>query len=107
MKRLKGLKKSVVKADIRLADYRAMVQPMDQVDIDRRHAQIMFRSRRHVITTDRLVKRSLSSYDDKRFLLPCGAHTLAYGNACLSDGSLEDGCPFYAQSLEDDPALPK
>ena len=30
VKRLKGLKKSVVKSDVRLQVYSAMVQPMDQ-----------------------------------------------------------------------------
>ena len=107
VKRLKGLKKNVVDREIGMQDYRSMVRSMDQVDVDLRHAQIMLRSRRHIITTDRLVKRSLSSYDDKRYLLPCGVHTLAYGNACLSDGSLEDGCPFCADSLSGEPYLPK
>lgn len=112
VKRLKGLKKDVVKRQVRLEDYRDMIQEAGVVGADARHAQVVLRSRLHQITTERQTKRSLSSYDDKRYVLACGVHTLAYGNVALTDGSLEHGCPFCAESFLApngtlDPSLPR
>ncbi len=73
------------------------MQPMGAVGSDLLHAQNVLRSQLHVISTEQQVKRSLSSYDDKRYILPCGVHTLAYGNALIGAG-LGAGCPFCAQS---------
>jgi hypothetical protein len=97
VKKLKGLKRGVVKGVIRLAEYRGMVQPMANVGADLLHAQVVLRSRLHVISTEQQVKRSLSSYDDKRYILPCGVHTMAYGHFMLSAAGFVGSCPFCAR----------
>lgn len=96
VKKLKGLKKGVVKEGIQLAEHRGMVQPMAGVGADLLHAQVILRSRLHVISTELQVKRSLSSYDDKRYIFPCGLHSMAYGNVHLTAAAAasEGSCPF-------------
>ena len=44
------------------------------------HSFKQIRSKRHKLMTVELRKVGLCSYDDKRALLPCGVHSLAYGH---------------------------
>ena len=39
------------------------------------------RSQKHQLYTQKLTKIALSTTDDKRFLLPCGIHTVPHGYA--------------------------
>lgn len=103
VKKLKGIKKNVVQQDIEMADYRDMIQPIEAVVVDLRHGQVTIRSRQHVLYTERHIKRSLSSYDDKCFVLGCGVHTMAYGHRDLAEGAAHE-CPFCADPHN--PALP-
>ena len=40
----------------------------------------VIRSRKHEIFTEEINKVALSANDDKRFILPDGVHTLAFGH---------------------------
>lgn len=44
----------------------------------------VIRSRNHVVCTETVVKRALSSFDDKRYIQGDNVHTLAYGHYLLS-----------------------
>lgn len=102
VKKAKGIKKDVVKSKLNMDDYRDMIKDVESVGPDMEQQQVVLRSRLHVINTERQKKRALSSYDDKRYVLPCGVHTLAYGNVMLTDGTLQQGCPFCAESYKYD-----
>ena len=93
VKKLKGLKKAVVQQDVSMEDYRDSLQPIDAVMPDDAHGMVTLRSRRHVLHTERLVKRSLSSCNAKRHVLPCGVHTLAFGHRRLREGPVHV-CPY-------------
>jgi len=112
-KRLKGIKSAVVQRQLRLDDYRQMIVDVGAAEADSTAVQVVLRSRLHAINTEQQTKRALSSYDDKRYVLSCGVHTLAYGNGMIESGGLSDGCPFCADAFVDpqdssrDPALPR
>ena len=90
-----------------------MIVDVGAVDCDSSVVQTVLRSRLHTINTEQQTKRALSSYDDKRYVLSCGVHTLAFGNGMIEDGTLQQqGCPFCANAYVDPqgsryPALPR
>ena len=45
-----------------------------------RHSQVNFRTDAHRVYTTRTTKTSLSALDTKRFILPDGKTTLAFGH---------------------------
>ena len=75
-KKLKGIKKSVVKRKIHFEHYKnCLLSGQDY------YAQMVtFRSKLHNISTVEQVKKSLSRYDDKRYILEDGITTRAYGH---------------------------
>ena len=75
-KTAKGVKKVVVKKDIRHRDYLRTLQNCSQMH----HKMVLFRTKKHVVKTIVLKKISLSAYDDKRYLLGDGKSSLAYGH---------------------------
>jgi hypothetical protein len=74
-KRAKGIQRSAV-ADLRHSDYLAQIQNPHEnyVNIQR------IGQKHHRIYTMASQKRGLCAFDDKRFLLPDGVHTLAHGH---------------------------
>ena len=57
------------------------------------HSFHSIRSQRHVITTIKQTKLSLTPYDDERFLLRCGIHSLPYGHKNLRKRTTDyDAC---------------
>ena len=44
----------------------------------------MFRSTNHVLQTVEMTKLCLCAFDDKRYILDDGVHTLAYGHYSLT-----------------------
>jgi hypothetical protein len=62
----------------------------------------LLRSVRHEIATVTVVRRTLSIFDDKRHVLPCGRHTLAHGHRSIT--ATADGNPSCPWCL---PALPR
>ena len=75
-KTAKGVKKSVVKKEIKHQDY------LDCHFINQimRHKMRTIRSDHHVISSYQINKTSLSCYDDKRYILDDGISSLAYGH---------------------------
>ena len=75
-KTAKGVKKSVVQNVITHEDYKStLFEKTSQT-----HSMTQIRSYGHELYTVRLNKTSLSSYDDKRYILDDGVNTLAYGH---------------------------
>lgn len=75
-KRAKGVKRSLVSKTLRYGDFETTLRTETS-----RHDQMNFiRSHRHEIYSVTLNKRSLSCFDDKRFILDNGIDTLAYGH---------------------------
>ncbi len=75
-KKLKGIKKSVVKKKIHFDHYKDCLFT-GQVHYAR---MITFRSKLHKIDTIEQIKKSLSRYDDKRYILDDGISTRAHGH---------------------------
>ncbi len=108
-KRGKGLPRVMLNKDITLADYSRLAQLRlaDLVGPDQpppptqlRHAYVAIQSKQHVLRTVRLQRKTLSAFDDKRHVLPCGRHTLALGSAALLQGlDAITACPFCGPSM--------
>ena len=75
-KRLKGLSKNVVKKSICFDDYKTCLNE----NKDYHHKMKMLNSYKHEMFLEEIDKKSLSSYDDKRFILDDGVSTLPYGS---------------------------
>ena len=78
-KKAKGVKKSVVKNMIRHQDYCDVLNNCTVM----RHSMNMFRTDKHQVHAITLVKKSLTAYDDKRWLYPDGIHSYAYGHYAI------------------------
>jgi hypothetical protein len=79
-KRAKGVKRSVVRDVISHSDYRDTLR-------DRKfllHKMNLIRSFNHQLFSVTQNKRSLSCYDDKRYILADGVSTLAYGHCDIA-----------------------
>ena len=55
-----------------------------------RHSMNMFRSDKHHVHAITLVKKSLTAYDDKRWLYPDGVHSYAYGHFAIMLENMTD-----------------
>lgn len=75
-KKLKGIKKSVVKKKIHFEHYKNCLFS----GRDYYARMVTFRSKLHQVSTVEQVKKSLSRYDDKRYILNDGISTRAYGH---------------------------
>ena len=75
-KKLKGIKKSVVKKKIYFEHYKDCLFS----GVDQYARMVAFRSKLHKISTIEQVKKSLSRYDDKRYILDDGISTRAHGH---------------------------
>ena len=86
-KKAKGIGRAAV-AKMRHAYYLSSLQKAKQMT----HSFHCIRSRRHEITTIKQTKLSLSPYDDKRFLLRYGIHSLPYGHKNLTKRTADYDC---------------
>ena len=75
-KKSKGTKKAVVKQEIRFEHYLQTLQ----TKISMQHSQMGFKTDRHRVYTERIMKTSLSALDTKRWIEPDGITTIAYGH---------------------------
>ena len=75
-KTAKGVKKSVVRKDVKHENYKDTLFKQQHM----RHTMRAIRSDRHQLYSYELNKTSLSCFDDKRYILDDGVHTLAYGH---------------------------
>ena len=79
-KKAKGVKKNVVKNEIRHRDYLDVLFNKKTLH----HRMNTIRSESHQINSYHLNKVSLSPYDDKRYLLDDGVASLSYGHYLIS-----------------------
>ena len=75
-KKCKGIKKSVVKKELTIEDYKDCVLGGKGKTLE----QVNFRSYKHEMFTGRVRKVALSPYDDKRVVLNDGVQTLPIGH---------------------------
>jgi hypothetical protein len=105
VKRAKGLARAVLASKVGLDTYRGLVgvslsdlqgvEPeADPPATSTRHEVVKIESRRHQVVTRASTRRSLSAFDDKRHVLPCGKHTLAHGNSMIGEADGEPACPW-------------
>jgi hypothetical protein len=79
----KGITKSYRKK-IEFSSYKKCVKSFDKVCV----TQFQIRSKNHAVVTAKVRKLAFSSFDDKRFLLSCGVHSLGYGS-CLIEKNMK------------------
>ena len=72
----KGIKKSVLKKEMRHQDFKDCLFLRQ----DYEHTMVNFRSQHHQLFTIKQSKRSLSPFDDKRYILEDGCTTTAHGH---------------------------
>ena len=79
IKRLKGVKKNTVAKDISIQDFENCLFNHKLITCN----QNCIRSKNHVLYTVCEHKLALSSYDDKRYLIPNSTDSLPYGHYSL------------------------
>jgi len=79
-KKAKGVQKYYVKKHVRHSQYLEVLRNVCQTTTCRFRA---FRSTNHVVNTLEVSKVCLCAFDDKRYILDDGIHTLAYGHYSL------------------------
>jgi len=77
----KGVQRSYAKKKIRHEQYLHCLTQQSTTTAD----YYNIRSNNHVVKTVQIVKRALSAFDDKRFLLPNSYDTLAHGHWRIKD----------------------
>ena len=87
-RKAKGVKKSVVRT-ISHQDYLDCLLNTKQM----KHSFHAIRCHRHRLYTVKQTKLSLSSFDDKRYLLDCSIHSLPYGHKALKRRCDSSGSP--------------
>ena len=75
-KKGKGVKKSVLEKDVKHQDYKDCLFEQKEYQ----HTMMRFRSHQHQLYTEKQVKKSLSPFDDKRYILADGYTTRAHGH---------------------------
>ena len=80
-KTAKGIKKSVIKNDVKHEDYKRVLLNEEQIY----HKMKTIRSQRHQLGSYEINKVSLSCFDDKRYLLADGISSLAYGHYLIKN----------------------
>ena len=85
----KGVRKGYRKK-IPFATYKSCLKSIRQHEV----TQYNIRSRAHLVNTMKLTKISFSSFDDKRYLLKCGLHSVPYGSCIIKTCEKLKICPF-------------
>ena len=80
-KTAKGVKKNVIRRDLNHSDYLACLQN----NTIRHHKMNTIRSDHHVVSSYEINKTSLSCFDDKRYILPDGITSYAYGHYLIKN----------------------
>ena len=78
-KTAKGIKKNVIENDLKFNNYKETLFNNNQMH----HKMKTIRSQNHQIKSYEINKVSLSSYDDKRYILDDGIHSYAYGHYAI------------------------
>jgi hypothetical protein len=88
----KGVRKGFRKK-IPMSAFRKCIEGLSSESV----TQYAILGRDHRLYTVKNRKRAFSSFDDKRFVLPCGVHTLAHGNVRIK--TLGNDCPFCSKNV--------
>ena len=97
-RRAKGVQRAVVKNKLRHEAYvKELNDPAENLFVNRR-----IQSFGHQLMTIAQAKRGLSAYDDKRFLLDDGIHTVAYGHRGFLDRVKDEIVLEEEEDLEED-----
>ena len=72
----KGIKKSVLKKEIKHPDFKDCLMKKQEYE----HTMVNFHSEQHQVFTIKQTKKSLSPFDDKRYILEDGYTTRAHGH---------------------------
>ena len=75
-KTAKGIKKNIIKNNIKHTDYKKVLLKKKQMQ----HTMKTIRSSKHQLSSYEMNKISLSCFDDKRYILKKGKQSLAYGH---------------------------
>ena len=75
-KTAKGIKKNIIKNNIKHTDYKKVLFKNKQIQ----HTMKTIRSSKHQLSSYEMNKISLSCFDDKRYILKKGKQSLAYGH---------------------------
>ena len=92
-KTAKGVKKNVIKRDLAYSNYLACLQN-NSIE---QHKMNTIRFDHHIVSSYEINKTSLSCFNDKRYILPDGITSYAYGHA-LSKGAMGVKPPGRARS---------
>jgi len=79
-KKAKGIQKHFVKKSVRHSQFLEVLRHAEQTTSCKFR---VFRSTNHVVNTVQVTKKCLCAFDDKRYILQDGIHTLAYGHYSL------------------------
>lgn len=74
----KGVTKGYKKT-LNFQDFKKCIDTISKTTISQFH----IRSSNHIVKTLKVEKTCFSSFDDKRYLMPCGIHSLAYGSVFI------------------------
>jgi hypothetical protein len=94
-KKLKGIKKYALKTKIHFADY---ISCLRDTSLIIRTSFYNIVSKKHILTTNKFTKIALSAFDDKRYILCDGVHTLPWGHFRIPE--LEDEKKFIKHVQE-------
>ena len=78
-KTAKGIKKNIIKGNIKHEDYKNVLFKNEQMQ----HTMKTIRSERHELGSYEINKISLSCFDDKRYIAENGIKSLAYGHYAI------------------------
>ena len=78
-KTAKGIKKNIIKGNIKHEDYKKVLFENEQMQ----HTMKTIRSERHELGSYEINKISLSCFDDKRYILENGINSLSYGHYAI------------------------
>ena len=87
-KTAKGIKKNIIKNNIKHEDYKNVLINNKQIH----HTMKTIRSSNHQLSSYEINKVSLSCFDDKRYILTNGIESLAYGNYYISSNIIHSSC---------------
>ena len=80
----KGIKKSVIKKELVHELYKKVLLESKELH----HKMNCIRSKNHEIYTYEINKKSLSCFDDKRYILDNGIESLAYGHTEINTNEI-------------------
>ena len=90
-RRCKGVKANT-RDNIGLADYRKCVRADSLAEHSVTQHTIQSRKHQNMLMQQR--KLAFSSFDDKRYLMPCGQHSVPYGSWLIDATKVDDACYF-------------